>query len=149
MIKILRRLEAEQREPKTVLAGRLAMTTASVAPVLGKDRDDLINKIDRRGRFRIFHHQWQRGHGSIPEGGADRSTTIRQRGHPARGVYCRQHCGLHLPRNISGDVGFRTSGRWDRGDYLLRCILAPQQYVGSPGAELKLQGLTPCGRKTP
>ena len=43
---ILGGFESEQRQPEAVLASALAMAATAVAPVLGKNRDDLTDEID-------------------------------------------------------------------------------------------------------
>ena len=48
MFVVLRRLEAEQGEPKSILAARLAVAAAGVATGFRENGHDLIREIDRR-----------------------------------------------------------------------------------------------------
>src|SRR5262245_65263813 len=54
-------LEAQQREPESILAAGLAVAAARVATELGKNGHDLIWEIDRDRGVEFLHDNRQRG----------------------------------------------------------------------------------------
>src|SRR5207302_9961490 len=57
---VLRRLEAEQRKSKPVLAARFSVAPAAIAAGLGEDGNDLMRKIDRRDFVEMLDDDGQR-----------------------------------------------------------------------------------------
>ena len=95
------RLKAEQRKPEAVLPAALAVAAATVAAILGEDRHDLADEVDRGIVAHPLYHQRHRNLGRSLGSGHDPTLPVGQRHEHAARLNSRQGGWLHPPRHAA------------------------------------------------
>ena len=136
MLVILRRLEAEQRQPEAVLSVGRAVAAAAVAAILREDRDDAVRKVVARILFEALDGERCRGgqRGCARDRGGDGRRAVGQRAHHAL-LVDGDHAGwLGGERGDAGEVERFAVGVGARHHDLLAGILATQHDAFAVGA---------------
>ena len=98
------RLKAEQRKPEAVLPAALAVAAASVAAILGEDRHDLADEVDRGIVAHPLDYQRHRNLLCSRNAGHDPTLPVGQRHEHAAGFNSRQRGWLDPPGNSRSDI---------------------------------------------
>ena len=132
------RLEAEQGQTKTVLACCLAVAPASVAAILGENRDNLVGEVQRSRLSRMNNADRKSRRHAVAALGRDHRRPIGYRDDAAGVIEPDNSRRFRAPTHLAAHVAGAIRG----GQQLLSGILGIENQLASSGPIVQFERFT-------